>query len=234
MPRRQRHVDAALVGRLARSHERVVRDEREIVGLPDRERFDAGVCRRRRQILEHEAVPALDFDRIADGRVKQRQRRRERAGGACEIEGCAFPALRLQWTDHGQTRQTGGFRFLGDRRRREESRAVGQTTRPRSMAQQSGKAWADKRAELAVLVEPRACRHGEPSRHIDIVLHEHTRDGERVREPRKIDRLKTIAFDRDAADQRMRAERAAKGDFAEACIVIVAFGNLSVLMILPL
>src|SRR5262249_7976233 len=65
VPRCERHLDASFTRVFTRPHERVVRDYGKVLVLPDRDCLEAGVGRRRREVLERIAIVAVDLHRVA-------------------------------------------------------------------------------------------------------------------------------------------------------------------------
>ncbi len=183
MPRRLRNVLVDAVDGLAGAHVGVRAGQRERL-LPQRaEQLDADVRRRVVEVAQRVGRRAVHVHGVADPRRKERRRIRQRAVGPRDIERSAQTALRRQWFQHLQPREARGFRFLGQRRRREEPGAHRSAARPSSAARQDGDPRTEERPVLAVSVESSA--RGERYRGRDVVveLAERARDHEGVRQP---------------------------------------------------
>ena len=72
--RRQGHFHAPFPGRFSGADKSVVRDERRVFSLPNRNRLDACVRRRLREIPELVPFRTFDFDGITDPRIESGQR----------------------------------------------------------------------------------------------------------------------------------------------------------------
>src|SRR5947209_20424982 len=84
------------------------------------------------------------------------------------------------------------------------------------------------------MIEARSCLYIKPARQIDVVLHEHSGNRESIRKARNIDRLKTVALDRDAAYQGMLRNGTANGQLREPGVAVILLDDVPEYMFLPL
>src|SRR6185436_8015101 len=96
-----------------------------------------------------------------------------------------------------------------------------------AVSHEAREARARERAVLAVMIEARARRNRQPPGDVHIVLHEDTRHRERVAKAREIDGAKTLALDRDPADERVPRDRATQGHLAKLGVAELALGHLA-------
>src|SRR4051794_28534257 len=131
-----------------------------------------------------------------------------------------------------EPRQPRRFGLLGNGRRRKKAGAIRGTARPVAVPHQARHPRAEERAELAVLIDASARRYREPTGDINVILDEDARHRERVGKLRKVNRPERIALDGQPADNGVAAERSPCGELGKAGLVLIALGDLTVLMIL--
>ena len=130
---------------------------------------------------------ALDVDRMTDRRAEQRQ-----------LWPTADRRVRVTSTDALRPRSASSGRGIGSRVSpaasvssvsgvgAKEPGAERHSARPAAAAQQRRHARAEERADTRCVIDTRARGDRQPRRHVDVVLHEHAGNGERVGELRHV------------------------------------------------
>ena len=137
-----------------------------------------------------------------------------------DVQRHASTALRVEVAERRQPAEAGGFGFFEERRGHIEAGAKRQPRAPsRDGLGEHRHARAEKRAEVAVDVEPSAHRRAEPRHRRVVVLREQCSRGVAVVEGREIRVAVAVLLDRRSGDPGVSAAAAVQCAFGEPRIV---------------